>query len=296
MMGGTSTERVISLESGEAVLAALMRKGISAHSVDPKQNLLDQLQRKNFDRAFIALHGQGGEDGLIQGLLEVLGLPYTGSGILGSALAIDKSRAKRVWQSHGIPTPAFVELDEKTDYSYVVDRLGLPLAIKPVRQGSSYGISKVNALNEFKEAWGQASEYDTRVMAEAWVEGTEYTIPILGDSTLPAIRLETPREFYDYEAKYVADTTQYICPCGLEDEIERELSSLSMDAFYALSASGWGRVDLMIGKDEQPWFLEVNTVPGLTSHSLVPIAALQVGLSFDELTLGILATSLERGK
>lgn len=292
MMGGSSAERDISLQSGQAVYDALQRQKIDVHIVDPQKNVMTQLEKGKFDRVFIALHGRGGEDGLMQGMLETLGLPYTGSGVLGSSLAMDKCRSKRIWQSHELPTPAFVELNEHSDWDAVVKYLGLPLIVKPVREGSSYGASKVKELSELKNAWRQAHEYDARVMAESWIEGSEYTIPILGDQILPMIHLETPREFYDYEAKYIADTTQYHCPCGLDVETENELGKLALDAFKALDVSGWGRVDLMLGNDGNPWLIEVNTVPGMTSHSLVPMSAKQAGMRFDDLTLSILATSL----
>jgi len=287
MMGGSSAEREISLQSGQAVFEALHRQ-----KVDPRENLMTQLATGNFDRVFIALHGKGGEDGLMQGLLEILELPYTGSGVLGSSLAMDKCRSKRIWQSHGLPTPAFVELNEHSDWGDVVEYLGLPLIIKPVREGSSYGASKVKELSEMESAWRQAHEFDERVMAESWIVGGEYTVSILDDEVLPMIRLETPREFYDYEAKYIADTTQYHCPCGLDADVENELGKLAFDAFKALDASGWGRVDFMLDAEDKPWLIEVNTIPGMTSHSLVPISAKQAGMSFDDLTLRILAASL----
>jgi len=292
MMGGSSAEREISLQSGQAVFDALLRQKIDARIVDPQEGLMMQLEKGKFDRVFIALHGRGGEDGVMQGLLETLELPYTGSGVLGSSLAMDKCRSKRVWQSHGMATPAFVELDEHSDWAAAVKYLGLPLIVKPVREGSSYGASKVKKSSDLESAWRQAHQYDGRVMAESWIEGSEYTVPILGDQILPMIRLETPREFYDYEAKYIADTTQYHCPCGLDAQIQDELGRLAFDAFKALDASGWGRVDFMIDEDDKPWLIEVNTVPGMTSHSLVPMSAKQAGMSFDDLTLKILATSL----
>jgi len=292
MMGGSSAEREISLQSGQAVFEALQRQKVDAHIVDPQENLMTQLATGNFDRVFIALHGRGGEDGLMQGLLETLELPYTGSGVLGSSLAMDKCRSKRVWQSHELPTPAFVELNEHSDRENVVEYLGLPLIIKPVREGSSYGASKVKELGELKNAWRQAHKYDERVMAESWVVGSEYSVSILGDDVLPMVRLETPREFYDYEAKYIADTTQYHCPCGLDTDVERELGKLAFEAFKALDASGWGRIDFILDAENKPWLIEVNTIPGMTSHSLVPMSAKQAGMSFDDLTLRILATSL----
>jgi D-alanine-D-alanine ligase len=292
MMGGSSAEREISLQSGQAVFEALQRQKVDAHIVDPQENLMTQLATGNFDRVFIALHGRGGEDGLMQGLLETLELPYTGSGVLGSSLAMDKCRSKRVWLSHELATPAFVELNEHSDWENVVEYLDLPLIVKPVREGSSYGASKVKELGELKNAWRQAHEYDERVMAESWIAGSEYTVSILGDDVLPMIRLETPREFYDYEAKYIADTTKYLCPCGLDADVENELGKLAFEAFKALDASGWGRVDFMLDAEDKPWLIEVNTIPGMTSHSLVPMSAKQAGMSFDDLTLRILAASL----
>ncbi|MFB3090141.1 MAG: D-alanine--D-alanine ligase, partial [Gammaproteobacteria bacterium] len=259
MMGGSSAEREISLQSGQAVLDALQRQKIDAHIVDPQKNVMTQLEEGKYDRVFIALHGRGGEDGMMQGMLETLGLAYTGSGVLGSSLAMDKCRSKQIWQSYEIPTPLFVELDEHSDWDDVVKYLGLPLFVKPVREGSSYGASKVKEASELENAWRQACKYDERVMAESWVEGGEYTVPILDDERWPMIRLETPREFYDYEAKYIADTTQYHCPSGLDVEIENDLSKLAVDAFRALDASGWGRVDLMIDSSGKPWLIEVNT-------------------------------------
>ena len=292
MMGGSSAEREISLQSGQAVFEALQRQEVDVHIVDPRENLMTQLASGNFDRVFIALHGRGGEDGLMQGLLETLELPYTGSGVLGSSLAMDKCRSKRIWQSHGLPTPAFVELNEHSDWQEVVEYLGLPLIIKPVREGSSYGASKVKESGEMESAWRQAHEFDERVMAESWIVGGEYTAAVLGYEVLPMIRLETPREFYDYEAKYIADTTQYHCPCGLDADIENELGKLAFEAFKVLDASGWGRVDFMLDAEDKPWLIEVNTIPGMTSHSLVPMSAKKAGMSFDDLTLRILAASL----
>lgn len=294
MMGGSSSERDISLESGKAVLAALQRQNIPAGIVDPQNNLIGQLQQGNFDRAFIMLHGRGGEDGLIQGMLETIGLPYTGSGVLGSSLAMDKCRSKRLWQSHQLPTPIFVELYKhgQPDWDFVVEYLGLPFVIKPVREGSSYGVNKVNRFSDIEKAWQQACQYDCKVMVESWVAGGEYTVSILGDQVLPMILLETPREFYDYEAKYIADTTQYHCPCGLSTDIEQEFCSLAFKAFKVLDASGWGRVDLLVADDGSPWLIEVNTVPGMTRHSLVPMAAKRKGIDFDDLVVKILATSL----
>lgn len=292
MMGGLSAEREISLESGRAVLAALERKGVDAHAIDVQHDVLPVLHAGNFSRVFIALHGRGGEDGVIQGALDTLQLPYTGSNVLGSALAMDKCRSKRLWQSHGLPTPAFMELYEHTDWTEVCDELGMPLMVKPVREGSSFGASKVARASDLRKAWQAASKYDARVMAECWINGAEYTVPIIAERVLPLIRLETPREFYDYQAKYVEETTQYICPCGLDAKRETQLGELALTAFLALGASGWGRIDLLVDKKDRPWLLEANTIPGMTSHSLVPMAAKQVGMTFDDLVIRILNTSM----
>lgn len=291
MMGGVSPEREISLQSGQAVYDSLKKQGIDATVVDPKKDFSVQLQTGNFDRVFIMLHGNGGEDGLVQGMLEMIAVPYTGSGVLASALAMDKCFSKRIWGSHQLPTPKFIELSASSDWRMIIDYLGLPLIVKPVNGGSSYGISKVRHLGQVENAWHQACQYDQKVIAESWVAGDEYTVPILDNEALPSIRLETPREFYDYEAKYVSDTTCYHCPSGLSADAEDTLGELALNAFNAISASGWGRVDIMIDSVGDPWLIELNTVPGMTSHSLVPMSAKQDGISFDELVLRILMTS-----
>lgn len=292
MMGGLSAERPISLESGQAVFSALKRKGVDAHVIDVQQDVLKDLEQGKFDRVFIALHGRGGEDGLMQGALEIMQIPYTGSGVLGSALAMDKCRSKKIWQSYGLPTPEFVELTADTDWKSVCDVLGLPIMVKPVHEGSSLGASKVNHVDEIEQAWRTAYSFDKRVMAECWVTGSEYTVPLLNGIALPLIRLVTPRVFYDYMAKYEAETTQYICPCGLGAEQEHGLGQMALSAFSSLGASGWGRIDLLMDEQGQPWLIEANTIPGMTSHSLVPMAAKQAGISFDDLVLGILNTSM----
>lgn len=291
MMGGWSSERTISLQSGQAIFDALQRKKVDAYIIDPQQDVI-KLQTEKFDRAFIALHGHGGEDGVIQGMLEMLKISYTGSNILGSSLAMDKCFSKYIWKSQALPTPAFVKLNEKSDWHSVTEHLGLPLIVKPARSGSSYGISKVHDVKEIRKAWQHACQYDELVMAESWIEGDEYTVAILNDEALPIIRLETPREFYDYEAKYMSNTTQYHCPSGLDAETEYTLGHLALDAFRLLGASGWGRVDLLIDHNNSPWLIEVNTVPGMTDHSLVPMAAKHKGISFDDLIIQILSTSL----
>ena len=294
LMGGSSAERDISLLSGAAVLQALQAAGVDAHAVDPAGcNLHEVLINGGYTRAFIALHGRGGEDGVIQGMLETIGLPYTGSGVLGSALGMDKLRTKQVWQSAGIATPAFTVLTCKADVLTAKDNMRYPLIIKPSREGSSIGISKVDAADDLLAAWELAALYDDAVFAEQWIDGVEYTAAVLDDEVLPLIRLETPNTFYDYEAKYEADTTRYLVPCGLEAATEAQLQSLSMAACRAVGASGCGRVDFMLDASGQPWFIEVNTVPGLTDHSLVPMAAKATGIDFGQLVCRILDASLE---
>lgn len=292
LMGGTSAERAVSLETGAAVCAALRRYDIDAHAVDAGGGFLEGFSRAKFDRAFIALHGRGGEDGTVQGALATLGVPFTGSGVLGSALAMDKVRSKWIWQSHGLPTPGFLEIGSDADVPRIVPELGVPVMVKPVHEGSSFGASRVTDAACLEAAWRKARALDARVLVEQWITGAEYTVGILGDQVLPIIRLETPRAFYDYEAKYLADTTRYICPCGLPAAVEQELGRLAARAFELVGASGWGRVDLMFDEQHRPWLLEVNTVPGMTSHSLVPMAARHAGISFDDLVVRILDTSL----
>lgn len=293
LLGGCSAEREISLESGQAVLTALQESGIDAHAFDPKTMPLTELVTQHFDRAFIALHGRGGEDGQIQGALESLAIPYTGSGVLASALAMDKCRSKRLWQSYALPTPDFMQLEADVAPEDVIDRLGLPIMVKPSHEGSSLGANKVKSVDELPQAMEQAFALDDSILAEVWIEGAEYTVPILNDRILPMIRLETPREFYDYIAKYVADTTRYICPCGLSVEEESRIGKLAQEAFSVIDCQGWGRVDLMLDPHGAPWLIEVNTVPGMTSHSLVPMAARQAGIDFNNLTVEILSGSLD---
>ncbi len=293
LMGGTSAEREISLESGGAVLAALQRQGVNAHAIDAGDGVLKMLDGAGYDRVFIALHGRGGEDGVIQGALETIGLPYTGSGVLGSALTMDKCRSKRIWMSAGLPTPDFTELNTETDVDAVCDALGLPLMLKPVREGSSLGASKVTDRGSFDQARQLAAQFDHRVMAERWIEGEEYTASILKGQVLPLIKLQTPRTFYDYTAKYNDENTRYICPCGLDAGQEEDLAELALRAFALLGARGWGRVDLMLDNVGNPWLIEVNAVPGMTSHSLVPMAARVAGIDFDDLVLRILETTMD---
>lgn len=292
LMGGRAAEREVSLKGGQAVLAALQRLGVEVEAIDPDETVLERLRAGGFERVFIMLHGRGGEDGQIQGALETLGLPYTGSGVLGSALGMDKYRCKLVWRGCGLPTPEFVLLQSEQDLAQAAE-LGFPLMIKPVHEGSSIGMSKVETPEALEAAWGLARRYDGLVLAERWIQGMELTCAILGDEALPLIRLETPHAFYDYEAKYHATTTRYHCPSGLPEAEESRLRALALEAFRAIGASGWGRVDLMLDSSGQPFLLEVNTVPGMTDHSLVPMAARAAGIAFDELVWRILETSLK---
>ncbi|VAX11578.1 D-alanine--D-alanine ligase [hydrothermal vent metagenome] len=294
LMGGWSAERPVSLQSGQAVLDGFKRCGVNAWGVDvQKATVLETLRRGSFDRAFIILHGPGGEDGVIQAALDILNIPYTGSGVLASALAMDKLRCKQFFEGAGIPTPAYMVLDDDTDMEFVQACLGLPLMIKPVLGGSSLGMSKVGAGEELIPAWQQASQYQGEVIAERWVDGKEYTVAILGQQALPVIRLQTSNAFYDYAAKYQSDETRYHCPCGLSADEEARLQRLSLSAFNAVGATGWGRVDVMCAEDGTPWVIEINTVPGMTSHSLVPMAAKAAGINFDELICRILEQTLD---
>lgn len=292
LLGGQSAEREISLKSGHAVLGALRRRGVAVTPIDPDPQVLANLARGGFDRVFIMLHGRGGEDGQIQGALETLGLPYTGSGVLGSALGMDKYRCKLAWQGAGLPTAAFALLRAEADLAPAA-ALGFPLMIKPAHEGSSIGMARVDDPAQLAAAWREATRFDRLVLAERWISGPEYTCAILGDEALPLIRLETPRTFYDYQAKYFAEDTRYLCPCGLSAEDEARLKALSLAAFATVGARGWGRVDLMLDVAGQPCLLEINTVPGMTDHSLVPMAARSRGIDFDELVWRILETSLE---
>ena len=273
------------------VLDALKRSGVDAHAFDPRDHGLEALKAQRFDRAFIALHGRFGEDGTVQGALEYLGIPYTGSGVMASALAMDKWRTKLLWRAAGLPTPDYELMSARTDPAGLVARLGLPLMVKPAREGSSIGMSKVTTIEKIAPAYELAARYDDVVIAERFVEGIELTAAILGDEPLPLIRLETPREFYDYEAKYFADDTRYICPCGLPAEQERSVQRMALEAFRILGCSGWGRVDAMLDRDGKLQLLEVNTIPGMTDHSLVPMAARAQGISFEDLCVRILESA-----
>jgi len=293
LMGGLSTEREVSLRSGQEVLNGLLRRGVDAHGIDAGRDVLQQLVDGGYDRVFIVLHGRGGEDGVIQGGLEILNMPYTGSGVQGSALGMDKYRCKLLWSGLSLPTPPYLLVKDESQLEDAA-ALGFPLMVKPVHEGSSIGMAKVNDADELRAAWFAAREYDSQVMVERWIIGQEFTATILGEEALPLIRLETPHTFYDYEAKYSSDSTEYHCPCGLDGSKEQELQTLALEAFRVVGASGWGRVDMMLDSEQQPWLIEVNTVPGMTDHSLVPMAARQHGLDIDELVWQILATTLEQ--
>ncbi len=287
LFGGRSAEREVSLKSGSAVLAALQKSGVDAHAFDPAQRDLSELKKEKFDCAFIILHGRYGEDGTVQGALELMDIPYTGSGVMASAIAMDKWRTKMIWQAAGLPIPKFELLKSDSDWNGVVQRLGLPLFVKPANEGSSVGICKVKKTDELKAAYELAAKYDSLVLVESFIDGQEVQFPILGDKVLPSIRIETPHEFYDYDAKYLADDTRYTCP-GLPEDEEQRLADMILQSFHVLGCSGWARVDLIIDKSGQPYFLEMNTLPGMTDHSLVPMGARQAGISFEQLVVKIL--------
>jgi len=288
ILGGKSAEREVSLKSGGMVLAALRKKGIDAHPFDPKERDVQDLVKERFARVFIALHGRFGEDGTLQGVLEWLGIPYTGSGVLASALAMDKVRTKRLWAAEGLPTAPYEVLTGETNLGAVAKRLGTPMFVKPASEGSSVGMTKVKKAGDLEEAYALAVNYDPVVIAEKFIDGAELTVGIVGERVLPIIRIETPREFYDYEAKYIANDTRYLIPCGLSDKKEKQLQALSLQAFRALGCRGWGRVDLMLDKRGRPFLLEVNTSPGMTDHSLVPMGARAVGISYEDLCVKVL--------
>ena len=288
LLGGRSAEREVSLKSGAAVLTALQKSGVDAHAFDPSTSGLHALRDENFNRVFIALHGRFGEDGTVQGALELMGIPYTGSGVLASALAMDKWRTKLVWQAAGLPIPDYEMLTEHSDWNGVVQRLGLPLFVKPANEGSSVGITKVKRAEDLQAAYAEAAKYDSLVLAERFIGGGEYTVAILNGRALPVIKIEPANEFYDYEAKYLRDDTRYLCPCGLTAEQEAEMQHLAQLAFALIGGQGWGRVDFLRGEDGKAYLLEVNTSPGMTDHSLVPMSARQAGISFEQLVLQIL--------
>ena len=291
LFGGKSAEREISLNSGSRVLAALLRQGVDAQAFDPAERKLDELSA--FDRAFIMLHGRYGEDGTIQGALELMGIPYTGSGVMASAIGMDKWRTKLLWRSVGLPIPDFVMLDANSDFAAVEKQLGLPLFVKPACEGSSIGVSKVSEPGALRAAYLEAAKYDALVLAEKAVLGGEYTVSIIGEGdsmqALPTIKIEPATEFYDYDAKYFRNDTVYRCPCDLPQARELELRAQALEAFRVLGCRGWGRVDYLMDEQGQAYFLEVNTSPGMTDHSLVPMAARVAGISYDELVMRVLA-------
>ena len=293
LMGGHSGERAISLKSGAAVLAALQKSHIDAYPVDVDKDIFIQLATAQYDRAFIALHGVGGEDGTMQGALQTIGIPYTGSGVMASSICMNKIITKQLWLAAGINTPAYVTLNEQSCYPQLAEKLGPIFIVKPSQEGSSLGIHKVTNAAEYALAVAEAKQHQGQLMAEQWIAGKEYTVAILDQQALPVIRLETPHQFYDYEAKYQSNSTQYCIPCGLSAELEAQLQMQAQQAFDATGAQGWGRVDVIMDDNNRSWLLEVNTVPGMTDHSLVPMAAASIGIDFATLVLKILDTSYE---
>jgi D-alanine-D-alanine ligase len=289
LMGGKSAEREISLMSGNGVLKALRAKGIDAQAFDPAERDVFDLRREGYARCFIALHGRGGEDGTIQGALEVLGIPYTGSGVLGSAVGMDKWRTKMIWIANKLPTPRYRILTPNDDWEALARELKLPLIVKPANEGSTLGLTKVFSVNELPAAYELAAKkYRDIALAEEFIDGPEYTVSILGDTALPLIRIEAPQGNYDYQHKYFTDDTKYHCPSGLPAKKEKELQALALQAFRVAGCSGWGRIDIMLDARKRPWLLEVNTSPGMTGHSLVPMAARAVGISYEDLCVKIL--------
>lgn len=288
LLGGRSAEREISLQSGHAVLDALRRGGVDAYPFDPAGQALEELLHQGFDRAFIALHGRFGEDGTIQGVLEWLGLPYTGSGVMASALAMDKWRTKLIWQATGIQSPRYELLQADSNFEQVAETLGLPLIVKPAREGSTIGLSKVHHKQDLAAAYQLAAQHDGMVLAEEFIAGTELTVAILGDTPLPVVKIEIAGDLYDYQAKYFSSETKYFCPSGLPEELESIIQNQALRAYQVLGCQGWGRVDLILTQTNQFYFLEANTSPGMTNHSLVPMAARTAGISFEDLVLRIL--------
>ena len=292
LYGGTSSEREISLLTGAEIIQALELLGVETVAIDIKENALDAIAKANVDRAFIALHGPGGEDGTLQGALEYLKIPYTGSGVMASALAMDKLRCKQLWKGIGLATTDFAALNQSTDWQATMNQLGGSVVVKPACEGSSVGMSIAKSAQQLEQAWQLAAQYDAKVLAEPQLTGDEYTVAILDGKALPSIRIQANATFYDYEAKYHSDKTEYFCPSGLDVEREKELAKLSIDAFNSIDGRGWGRVDVMADQNGRFNLLEVNTVPGMTSHSLVPMAGLAAGLKFEDVVRAILEGSL----
>ena len=291
LMGGPSSEREISLLSGTAVLKALRDRGVDAHAFDPVERPLAALAAEGYKRVFIALHGRFGEDGTVQGALETMAIPYTGSGVMASALAMDKWRTKMLWLQAGLATPRYRVLTVGADWNVVAKDIGLPLIVKPAREGSTIGISKVTRVGDLPKAYADAARHDPLVLAEQFIDGQEVTASILADRALPVIRIEAPGGNYDYQNKYFSDETRYFCPSGLPAALEKTIQALSLEAFKLLDCRGWGRADLMIDAAGKPWLLEMNTSPGMTAHSLVPMAAREAGMSFEDLVMAILETA-----
>ena len=288
LLGGRSAERAISLKSGKAVLAGLKRRGVNAHPFDPAEQAMEALRQQEFNRVHIALHGRYGEDGTVQGALELMGLPYTGSGVMASALAMDKWRTKLLWQAAGINTPRHLLLNPQSDFDAVVKELGLPLIVKPSREGSTIGLTKVTIATDMLRAYESAAKHDMMVLAEQFIDGPELTVAILGETALPLVRIQTASGLYDYQAKYISEDTRYFCPSGLSAAEEDAIQMQALQAHKVLGCEGWGRVDVMLDKSGKPYFLETNTSPGMTDHSLVPMAAKAAGISFEDLVLRIL--------
>ncbi len=293
LMGGSSAEREVSIKSGTAVFEALKRQGVDAIAIDVKENPIEALVGKAIDRVFNAIHGRGGEDGVLQAVLEVLELPYTGSGVMASALTMDKLRTKLCWQGAGLETPKWFILNNEKDIDVCIEKLGFPVIVKPAQEGSSIGMSKANNKDELNKSLETAKHFQCDVLVEAWVQGDEYTVAVLNGEALPVIRLETANEFYDYEAKYQSNSTQYHCPCGLTQQQEEGLKKLAVEACNVVNVKGWGRVDVFIDEHGRSQLIEVNTVPGMTDHSLVPMAAKVAGCEFDELVWRILETTVD---
>ena len=288
LLGGRSAERAISLKSGKAVLDGLRRRGVNAHPFDPAEQPMEALRQQEFNRVHIALHGRYGEDGTVQGALELMGLPYTGSGVMASALAMDKWRTKLLWQAAGINTPRHLLLNPQSDFDAVVKELGLPLIVKPSREGSTIGLTKVTTATDMITAYESAAKHDMMVLAEQFIDGPELTVAILGETALPLVRIQTASGLYDYQAKYISEDTRYFCPSGLSAAEEDAIQMQALQAHKVLGCEGWGRVDVMLDKSGKPYFLETNTSPGMTDHSLVPMAAKAAGISFEDLVLRIL--------
>ncbi len=293
LMGGVAAEREVSLKSGQAVLSALLNRGVDAVGVDVVTSACAALSEQPFDRVFNIIHGRGGEDGVLQGLLQDMNVPYTGSGVLASALSMDKLRTKLCWQGYGMPTPDWYLLDSHEAIDVCIEKLGFPVIVKPAQEGSSIGMNKAESREQLLDAWQQAKAYQCDVYAEAWVDGREYTVSILAGEALPVIGLETPNDFYDYQAKYVLNSTTYHCPCDLDTATEQALQKLALNSAHVIGVEGWGRVDVFIDDTGRQQLIEINTVPGMTDHSLVPMAAKAVGIDFDELTWRILETSIK---